>query len=73
MHIAAGEVLAVFLTRARANNSIQSNVTYPTTSGLDPCWKTEYVGKLTPYFYVGLLCIAACTCIVLLDYILCSG
>ena len=24
--------------------SIQSNVTYPTTSGPSPCWITEYVG-----------------------------
>ena len=46
---------------------LQSNVTYPTTSGPGPCWITD-----TIFFYVGLLCIAACTCIVLLYYMFCA-
>ena len=57
--------------KIKFKNVLQSNVTYPTTSGPSPCWITEYVG-LTPYLYVGLLRIAACTCIVLLYYMFCA-
>ena len=30
--------------RSVVENEVQSNVTYPTTSGPGPCWITEYVG-----------------------------